>query len=232
MSARVFLTTLLALVLASRAWSQDMKPVAPRGDQAEDPKAKAIREAYDEQLRRERQEVTIKARNATVDSIVDEFRRLTGWNIVVDKKNIPDDYRIDELIIEKEKARAALMAFVTKAELSMEEVSPTLVMLSRPPRLTFNFRDADIKVVIDMIARVSGANIIVSPDVKGQITMSLNNVPWNEVLSAVMRTLNFTTVKEAFGIIRIIHPDELLKQMDTRVFQLKFISPPPLYSAK
>ena len=115
MSARVFLTTMLALALASRAWSQDMKPVAPRADQAEDPKAKAIREAYDEQLRRERQEVTIKARNATVDSVVDEFRRLTGWNIVVDKKNIPDDYRIDELIIEKEKARAALAAFVAKA---------------------------------------------------------------------------------------------------------------------
>jgi type IV pilus assembly protein PilQ len=231
--ARVCLTTLLVLAFAARAWGQDMKPAQPRPDaQGEDPKARAIREAYDEQLRRERQEVTIKARNATVDTIVDEFRRLTGWNIVVDKKNIPEDYRIDELIIEKEKARAALAAFVAKAELSMEEVSPTLILLSRPPRLTFNFRDADIKVVIDMIARVSGANIIVSPDVKGLITMSINNVPWNEVLAAVVRTLNFTTVKEAFGIIRIIHPDELLKQMDSRVFPLKYISPPSVYSAK
>ena len=231
--ARVCLTTLLVLAFAARTWGQDMKPAQPRPDaQGEDPKARAIREAYDEQLRRERQEVTIKARNATVDTIVDEFRRLTGWNIVVDKKNIPEDYRIDELIIEKEKARAALAAFVAKAELSMEEVSPTLIMLSRPPRLTFNFRDADIKVVIDMIARVSGANIIVSPDVKGLITMSINNVPWNEVLAAVVRTLNFTTVKEAFGIIRIIHPDELLKQMDSRVFPLRYISPPSVYSAK
>jgi len=79
---------------------------------------------------------------------------------------------------------------------------------------------------------VSGANIIVSPDVKGQITLSINNVPWNEVLDAVVRTLNFTTVKEAFGIIRIIHPDELLKQMEVRVFQLRFISPPSIYAAK
>ncbi|MBV8880219.1 MAG: hypothetical protein JO332_09665 [Planctomycetaceae bacterium] len=231
--ARVCLTMLMALVCAAPVLAQEMKPAQTKPDaQAEDPKAKAIREAYEEQLRRDRQEVTIVQHNATIDQIVEDFRRQTGWNIVIDKKNIPDDYRVDDLRIEKEKAKAALSAFVAKAELSMEEVSPTLIMLSRPPRLTFNFRDADIKVVIDMIARVSGANIIVSPDVKGQITLSINNVPWNDVLSAVVRTLNFTTVKEEFGIIRIIHPDELLKQMDTRVFQLKFISPPSIYQAK
>jgi type IV pilus assembly protein PilQ len=231
--ARVCLTMLMALGCAAPVLAQEMKPAQTKPDaQAEDPKAKAIREAYEEQLRRERQEVTIVQHNATVDQIVDDFRRQTGWNLVIDKKNIPDDYRVDDLRIEKEKAKSALAAFVSKAELSMEEVSPTLIMLSRPPRLTFNFRDADIKVVIDMIARVSGANIIVSPDVKGTITLSINNVPWSEVLSAVVRTLNYTTVRESFGIIRIIHPDELLKQMETRVFQLKYIAPPSLYSAK
>jgi type IV pilus assembly protein PilQ len=231
MNARV-LTTLLVLAFGARAWAQDMKSGQSRADaQAEDPKAKAIREAYEEQLRRDRQEVTINAKNATVAQIVEEFRRQTGWNIVVDFKNIPEDYRIDDFRVEKEKAKVALDAFVSKAELSQEMLSGSLIMLSRPPRLTFNFRDADIKVVIDMIARVSGANIIVSPDVKGQITMSINNVPWSEVLSAVVRTLNFTTVKEAFGIIRIIHPDELLKQMETRVFQLHYISPPSVYTA-
>jgi type IV pilus assembly protein PilQ len=231
--ARVCLTTLLALAFAARASGQDMKAAPAKQDsQGEDPKARVIREAYEEQLRRDRQEVTLNFKNATIAQIVDEFRRQTGWNIVVDNKNIPEDYRVDELRIDKEKAKAALDAFVTKAELSLETVSPTLILLSRPPRLTFNFRDADIKVVIDMIARVSGANIIVSPDVKGQITLSINNVPWNEVLSAVVRTLNFTTVKENFGIIRIIHPDELLKQMDTRMFRLKYISAPSVYQAK
>lgn len=230
--ARVCLTTLVALIFAARAWGQEMKPAQTAPDaQAEDPKAKAMREAYEEQLRRDRQEVTLNFRNATVDQIVDEFRRQTGWNIVIDKKNIPDDFRVDEFRVEKEKAFAALQAFAAKAELSIEQVSGTLIMLSRPPRLTFNFRDADIKVVIDMIARVSGANIVVSPDVKGQITLSINNVPWNEVLATVVKTLNFTTVKENFNIIRIIHPDELLKQMETRVFKLKYISPPSVYSA-
>ena len=114
MNARV-LTTLLVLACAARAWGQDMKPGQSKADaQAEDPKARAIREAYEEQLRRDRQEVTINAKNATVAQIVEEFRRQTGWNIVVDFKNIPEDYRIDEFRVEKEKAREALDAFVSQ----------------------------------------------------------------------------------------------------------------------
>ncbi len=231
--ARIWTTMLAMLVGAAAVRAQDVKPgqqPPPASDQ--DPRARAVREAYEEQLRKDRQEVTIKVRNATVDQVVDEFRRQTQWNIVVNRQNIPDDYRVDEFIVEAEPARKALEAFAAKAELSIEEVSASLIMLSRPPRLTFNFRDADIKVVIDMIARVSGANIIVAPEVKGTITLSINNVPWNEVLNAVVKTLNYTTVRESFGIIRVIHPDELLKQMETRVFPLRYIQPPPTYQAK
>lgn len=227
---RVGFTMLAVLAAATALRAQDAKP--PATPQEQDPRARAVREAYEEQLRRDRQEVTIKVRNASVDQIVDEFRRQTQWNIVVDRRNIPDDYRVDEFIVEAEPARKALEAFAIKAELSVEDVSASLIMLSRPPRLTFNFRDADIKVVIDMIARVSGANIIVSPDIKGTITLSISNVPWTDVLNAVMKTLNYTTVKETFGIIRVIHPDELLKQMEIRVFPLKFIQPPSTYEAK
>src|SRR6185295_2086057 len=109
---RVCLTMLLVLGFTALAWAQDMKPPQAKDSQAEDPKAKAIREAYEEQLRRDRQEVTLNFKNATIDQIVDDFRRQTGWNIVVDKKNIPEDYRVDDLRIEKEKARDALAAFV------------------------------------------------------------------------------------------------------------------------
>lgn len=227
--ARALLTMVVALAFGGLARAQDSK--APAG-QDTDPRAKAIREAYDDQIRRDRQLVTIRRRGAKIAEIVEDFRKQVGWNVVVDYKNIPDDFVIDEFIVENEPARKALEAFAKKGELSIEDVSPTLIGLSRPPRLTFNFRDADIKVVIDMIARVSGANLIVSPDVKGSITLSINNVPWNEVLDAVVKTLGFITVKENFGIIRIIHPDELLKQMDTRVFKLKYIQPSSSYNAK
>ncbi len=198
----------------------------------EDPRARAIREAYEEQLRRDRQLVVMNYRNTPVDVIIEDFRRQSGLNIDVDRRNFPDPFVVDEFKVSNEPVMKALQAFADKAELALEQLSPTLIRLSRPPRVTFNFRDADVKVVIDMIARVSGANLVVAPEVKGTITLSINNVPWNEVLSVVVKTLGFTTVKENFGIIRVIHPQELLKQMETRVYRLKYIQPPPRYTAK
>ncbi|HXX93799.1 MAG TPA: hypothetical protein VEN81_09205 [Planctomycetota bacterium] len=233
--ARLLITTSVVLALGGLVRAQEPKPspaTPTASGQEMDPRAKAVKEAYEEQLRRDRQQVSISKRNARIAEIVDEFRRQLGWNIVVDYKNIPDDFVVQEFRVENEPARKALDTFARIAELSIEDVSSTLILVSRPPRLTFNFRDADVKVVIDMIARVSGANIIVSPEVKGSITLSINNVPWNEVLDAVVKTLGFGTVKENFGIIRIIHPDELLKQMETRVFPLRFVQPPGTYGAK
>ena len=87
------------------------EPFRPRGDKLEkslvveppqpanpeptkeDPKARAIREAYEEQLRRDRQEVVLSLKKGSADEkIFDEFRRQSGWNIVVDGRSAPMDY--------------------------------------------------------------------------------------------------------------------------------------------
>lgn len=225
--ARLWLALLLGLSAHLRA-----QEATSMGSTQEDPRARAIREAYEEQLRRERQVVSMDFKNAPVDQVIEEFRRQGGINIDVDRRNFPEPFVVGEFKVVNEPLMRALQAFADKTEIAMETLSSSLVRLSRPPRVTFNFRDADVKVVIDMIARVSGANLVIAPEVKGFITLSINNVPWNEVLGVVVKTLGFTTVKENFGIIRVIHPQELLKQMETRVFRLKYIQPPPLYAAK
>lgn len=225
----------VTLVLAGTAWAQqvkDEKKPAPVAVPQEDPKAKALREAYESEIRRERREVTLKFKNAKVEEVVQAFREQGGINVVLDRRNFPEDFRIDEFEVTNEPFRKALEAFTAKAELAIEDVSLTLIRLSRPTRVNFNFRDANIKDVIDMIARVSGANIIISDDVKGKINLSITNVPWNAVLDYVVKTLGFTTVKEEFGVIRVINPLELLKQMETKVFTLKYVQPPSLYQAK
>ncbi len=234
--ARLFAAVCAALAFAAFGHAQEKQQPKPEpGKEAAgqvDERAKKIQEAYEEQLRRERRDVSLDVKNALVDQIVEEFRRQAGVNIDVDRRNFPEDFRLDEFKVTNEPFRAALEAFAHRAELSIEDVSASLIRLSRPPRVTFNFRDADVKVVIDMIARVSGANLVVAPEVKGTISLSINNIPWYEVLQAIVKTLGFTTVRENFGIIRVIHPDELLKQMETRTFKLKYIQPPPVYQAR
>ncbi len=85
-----------------------------------DPKARAIREAYEGQLQRDKQGVTIQTRNGEVDKIVDDFRRQSGWNIVVD----PGNKNWAELGL-IEKTRSALNpSFAVEGE-KLAKVAPT-----------------------------------------------------------------------------------------------------------
>ncbi len=53
-------------------------------------------------------------------------------------------------------------------------------------RISFDVRNADIKDVLSVLARVSGLNIITSDEVKGTLTMRLENVPWDQALDLVL----------------------------------------------
>ncbi len=209
----------------------DRKPMTPE---------EAAREALERNLRASLQgldvKVTMEYRNARVEEIIEDFRRqVRTINFIADLKNVPEEFRIDEFIVRNEPWRSALNAFADKAELTATEESATLILLSRPPRVTFAFQRADIKTVIDLIGRLSNANIIMNSaptgGVAGIVTMSVNNVPWFDVLEVVCKTFNYTTVKDKSGIIRIVTQDELNRQMEHKYFQLKFISGPPVFVA-
>ena len=47
------------------------------------------------------------------------------------------------------------------------------MQVEQPPRITFAFENADIQKVIDTIAKISGANIVVAPQVQGNITLEV-----------------------------------------------------------
>lgn len=234
MKALSAMTILAAMVLASGlSWAQDKTPQPePKKDPAQEA-ADAQRKALEALAGRQEVKVTIQVRNARVSDIVDEFRRQVPYmNFVLDDRGWSDDFRVKEFIVTNEAWRTALAAFAVVSEAALDEESPTLIRLSRPARLTLSFKDAPIKTVIDLIARMSRANIILHPDVQGSVTMSVNDVPWSAVLDAVVKTVgNYTTVREKYDIIRIVPESELLKQMEVRVFKLKFIQPPPTYRA-
>ena len=67
----------------------------------------------------------------------------------------------------------------------------------------FAFQDAPIGKVIDTIAKVSGANIVVAPNVQGKITLRLRNIPWQDALRAACATLGYRAVVGERGIWQI-----------------------------
>ena len=55
-------------------------------------------------------------------------------------------------------------------------------------RLTLNFQDIDVRAVLQLLAETSGLNMVVSDTVSGNVTLRLNNVPWDQALDIILAT--------------------------------------------
>ena len=55
-------------------------------------------------------------------------------------------------------------------------------------RLTLNFQDIDARAVLQLLADISGRNIVVSDTVTGNVTLRLQNVPWDQAMDIVLAT--------------------------------------------
>jgi len=55
-------------------------------------------------------------------------------------------------------------------------------------RLTLNFQDIETRAVRQLLAEVSGLNMVVSDSVTGNVTLRLRNVPWDQALDIVLAT--------------------------------------------
>jgi len=102
------------------------------------------------------------------------------------------------------------------------------------------FKDADIRVVLQSIAQKATrdgdkVNIVVSPNVEGLVSVSLENVDWFSTLEAVLRPYDYSYewVGETILLVdtteKISEREALAKEREeiepsrTRVFKLKFI---------
>jgi type IV pilus assembly protein PilQ len=71
-------------------------------------------------------------------------------------------------------------------------------------RLTLNFQDIDTRAVLQLLADASGQNIVVSDSVQGNVTLRLQNVPWDQALDIVLKTKGLD--KRRDGNVIIVAP--------------------------
>jgi len=55
-------------------------------------------------------------------------------------------------------------------------------------RVTFDFQDIPTRAVLQLIAQESELNIVVADSVTGNVTLRLNNVPWDQALDIVLQS--------------------------------------------
>jgi type IV pilus assembly protein PilQ len=90
-------------------------------------------------------------------------------------------------------------------------------------KVSFDFMDADIRNVLRVLTDISGKNIVLSDDVKGKITIKLDNVSWDEAMDIVIRNNDLAKVEEE-NIIRIVSSKKFLDEKDKdRKERLEFL---------
>ena len=59
-------------------------------------------------------------------------------------------------------------------------------------RINFSFQNIEVRALLQIIADIAGKNLVVSDSVGGELTLRLENVPWDQALDIVMRTKGLT----------------------------------------
>lgn len=76
-------------------------------------------------------------------------------------------------------------------------------------KVTFDFKDIDIRNALKLISEMSDLNIIMADDVQGTLTMRLVDVPWDQALELILSARGLG--KEQTGNVLRIAPIEVLR---------------------
>jgi type IV pilus assembly protein PilQ len=86
-------------------------------------------------------------------------------------------------------------------------------------RVTFNFQDIPVRSVLQLIADMSGQNLVASDSVGGSITLRLVNVPWDQALDVVLRAKGLD--KRRNGNVVWIAPQQELASYEQNVAEAR-----------
>ncbi|HIE72404.1 MAG TPA: hypothetical protein EYP98_20800, partial [Planctomycetes bacterium] len=165
--------------------------------------------------------MTLRLKDRELRDVVQSIRRKTGANIIMD----PDIEAPVTIDLQDVHWRQALSLVAEQAGCIVTEREGGVLKVEKPPRVYFAFENTDIQKVIDTISKISGANIVVAPEVKGTITVRLKNVPWRHALDAVVKTLGFVVVQADFGILRVVPAANIEQDLVTKTIPLRYVRP-------
>jgi type IV pilus assembly protein PilQ len=79
--------------------------------------------------------------------------------------------------------------------------------------ISLDFKDADVVNLLRILAAESGRNIVIGEDVKGRMSISLHNVPWDQALDTILEARGLVKIEKA-DVIRIVSTEQLTKERE------------------
>jgi type IV pilus assembly protein PilQ len=76
-------------------------------------------------------------------------------------------------------------------------------------RLSLNFQDIEVRAVLQLLADFTGLNLIASDTVRGNITLRLKNVPWDQALDIILKTKGLD-MRQTGNVIMVAPAQEII----------------------
>ncbi|MFA6217353.1 MAG: secretin and TonB N-terminal domain-containing protein [Candidatus Omnitrophota bacterium] len=105
--------------------------------------------------------------------------------------------------------------------------SPIGNSLNASENVTLDFKEADINNVLKIISYKAGVNVVATPDVLGNVTIKLVDVPWEQALDIILKTYGFGYQKQG-NVILVTKIENMAKiqaeeALKTEIITLKFL---------
>jgi type IV pilus assembly protein PilQ len=85
--------------------------------------------------------------------------------------------------------------------------------------ISVNLKDVDLKDFFRLIHEISGLNVVLDPNVKGTLTVVLDDVPWDQALDIVLKNNDLARELEG-NVLRIATVETLRKEAEARRAQV------------
>lgn len=98
---------------------------------------------------------------------------------------------------------------------------------SQARRMSASWVDVPIGDVLRAIAAYSGASIVASANVSGNITADINDRPWDVALQTILSVNGFVATENEYGIIRVdniadVNAREVIEPVVTRSYRISY----------
>jgi type IV pilus assembly protein PilQ len=86
--------------------------------------------------------------------------------------------------------------------------------------ISVNLKDVDLKDFFRLIHEISGLNVVLDPNVKGTLTIVLDDVPWDQALDIVLKNNDLSRQLEG-NVLRIATVETMRKEAESRRAQIE-----------
>jgi type IV pilus secretin PilQ/predicted competence protein len=112
---------------------------------------------------------------------------------------------------------AVNLAAEQKAQLEQKPAEKGAKYTGEP--ISVNLKDVDLKDFFRLIHEISGLNVVLDPQIHGNLTIVLDDVPWDQALDIVLKNNDLSRQLDG-NVLRIATVDTLRKEAENRRAQI------------